>query len=67
MVAARLATLPAAVLLSSKPIIFSREQMSIYVRVKELWAFGVAHILAVIIMILASLGQPAGLPSGRPA
>ena len=28
--------------------------MSIYVRVKELWAFGVAHKLAVIIMILAS-------------
>ena len=50
---------PGYVLLSSKPIIFSREQMSIYVRVKELWAFGVAHKLAVIIMILASLGRPA--------
>ena len=50
---------PGYVLLSSKPIIFLREQMSIYVRVKELWAFGVAHKLAVIIMILTSLGRPA--------
>ena len=36
--------------------------MSIYVRVKELWAFGVAHKLAVIIMILAWL---AGYDKGR--
>ena len=50
----RWARLLCPVLLSCKPIIFSREQMSIYVRVKELWAFGVAHKLAVIIMILAS-------------
>ena len=48
-------SLSEAAALSCKPIIFSREQMSIYVRVKELWAFGVAHKLAVIIMILALL------------
>ena len=60
----RWARLLCPVLLSCKPIIFSREQMSIYVRVKELWAFGVAHKLAVIIMILASLGRPAYRPVG---
>ena len=39
--------------------------MSIYVRVKELWAFGVAHKLAVIIMILASLpGWPVVIGAG---